>query len=101
MGVWYSAGTVGADGQFFISLMDATSERAKPTGDVPWVHIPPDGGTRLKFTATRNITSVIVVVDSTKISNINLGQLTPYIGFVSLAQINLEKQPGLLVQRQM
>jgi hypothetical protein len=92
--VWYSAGTVGADGQFFIGLLDATSERARPSGQAPWVHIPPDAATRLKLTATRNISSVIVVVDSTKIGNINLGQLTDYIGLVGLAQINFEKQPG-------
>ena len=92
--VWYSAGTVGADGQFFIGLLDATSERAKPTGQPSWVRIPPEAATRLKLTATRNISSVIVVVDSTKIGNINFGQLTDYIGLVGLAQINFEKQPG-------
>jgi hypothetical protein len=92
--VWYSAGTVGADGQFFVSLLDATSERAKPTGQAPWVRIPPEAATRLKLTATRNIFSVIVVVDSTKIRNISYGQLTDYIGLVGLAQINFEKQPG-------
>jgi hypothetical protein len=92
--VWYSAGTVGADGQFFIGLLDATSERAKPTGQASVVRIPPEAATRLKLTATRNISSVIVVVDSTKIGNINFGQLTDYIGLVGLAQINFEKQPG-------
>lgn len=92
--VWYSAGTVGADGQFFIGLLDATSERAKPTGQPPVVRVPLDAATRLKLTATRNIFSVIVVVDSTKIGNINFGQLTDYIGLVGLAQINFEKQPG-------
>jgi hypothetical protein len=92
--VWYSAGTVGADGQFFIGLLDATSERAKPTGHPSYVRIPLEAATRLKLTATRNISSVIVVVDSTKIGNINFGQLTDYIGLVGLAQINFEKQPG-------
>jgi hypothetical protein len=92
--VWYSAGTVGVDGQFFIGLLDATSIRAKSSGKAPWVRIPPEAATRLKLTATRNISSVIVVVDSTKIGNINFGQLTDYIGLVGLAQINFEKQPG-------
>jgi hypothetical protein len=92
--VWYSAGTVGVDGQFFIGLLDATSIRAKTSGHAPWVHIPPEAATRLKLTATRNISSVIVVVDSTKIGNINSGQLADYIGLVGLAQINFEKQPG-------
>jgi len=92
--VWYSASTVGADGQFFVGLLDATSNRAKSSGRAPWVRIPPDAATRLKLTATRNIFSVIVVVDSTKIGKINFGQLTDYIGLVGLAQINFEKQPG-------
>jgi hypothetical protein len=92
--VWYSAGTVGVDGQFFVGLLDATSIRAKPTGKAPWVRIPPEAATRLKLTATRNISAVIVVVDSTKIGSINFGQLTDYIGLVGLAQINFEKQPG-------
>jgi hypothetical protein len=91
--VWYSAGTVGVDGQFFIGLLDATSIRAKPSGKAPWVRVPPQAATRLKLTATRNISSVIVVVDSTKIGNINFGQLTDYIGLVGLAQINFKKQP--------
>jgi hypothetical protein len=63
-------------------------------GKASWVRIPPEAATRLKLTATRNISSVIVVVDSTKIGNINFGQLTDYIGLVGLAQINFEKQPG-------
>jgi hypothetical protein len=92
--VWYSASTVGADGQFFIGLLDATSERAKPTGQPSSVRIPPEAATRLKLTATRNISSVIVVVDSTKIGNVNFGQLADYIGLVGLAQINFDKRPG-------
>src|ERR1700689_1963529 len=52
--VWYSAATVGADGQFFIGLLDATSERAKSTGQPTWVRVPPEAATRLKLTATRN-----------------------------------------------
>jgi hypothetical protein len=92
--VWYSASTVGADGKFFAGLLDATSTRARRFGEPPWVRIPPDAGTRLKLTATRNIFSVIAVVDSTKIGNINFGQLTDYIGLVGLAHINFDKQPG-------
>jgi hypothetical protein len=91
--VWYSASTVGADGQFFIGLLDATSIRAKPFGE-NYFRVPPDAATRLKLTATRNIFSVIVVVDSTKIGNINSGQLADYIGVVGLAQINVDQKPG-------
>jgi len=92
--VWYSASTVGADGQFFVGLLDATSTRARPFGEYPFVRIPPDAATRLKLTATRNIFSVIVVVDSTKIGGINFGQLADYIGLVGLAHINFGEQPG-------
>jgi hypothetical protein len=90
--VWYSASTVGADGQFFIGLLDPSSTRARPFGEPIKERIPTTS--RLKISAIRNIFSVIVVVDSTKIGNINFGQLADYIGLVGLAQVNFEKQPG-------
>jgi hypothetical protein len=92
--VWYSAGTVGADGAFVIGLIDASSNRAHPF-DRPIANYQPSFlGSRITTTSTRDILSVIVVVDSTKVRNINFGQLTDYIGFVGLAQINLDKPLG-------
>jgi hypothetical protein len=38
--------------------------------------------------------SVIVVVDATKVRELNFGQLSDYIGMIGLAQINLDKDLG-------
>jgi hypothetical protein len=91
--VWYSASTAGADGQYLIGLLDATANRARPFGEYPKVRVP-QANTRLKLTAIRNMLSVIVVVDSTKIGDLNFGQLTDYIGLVGLVQINFDKHLG-------
>jgi hypothetical protein len=90
--VWYSAGTVGVDGIYSTGLLDASSIRARPFPELPTNRI--DSATRLKISATRNIVSIIVVVDSTKIGDINFGQLADYVGIVGLAQINFDKKPG-------
>jgi hypothetical protein len=93
--VWYSAGTVGADGAFVTGLMDSLSIRNHPFRNEPMANIQPSfKGSRLTTTSTGDILSVIVVVDSTKLGNINFGQLTDYIGFIGLAQINLDKPLG-------
>jgi hypothetical protein len=89
--VWYSAGTVGVDGIYSTGLLDASSIRAHPFG-FPTSRV--NAASRLKLSTTRNIVSIIVVVDSTKIGDINFGQLADYIGLVGLAQINFDKQPG-------
>ena len=92
--VWYSADTRGADGNFIIGIMDATSLRAHPN-DSPVVNVQPSFlGSRLTVSAKRTIWSVIVVVDAKQVGNLNFGQLTDYIGVVGLAQINLDKPLG-------
>ena len=93
--VWYSAGTVGADGAFVTKLLDATSIRAHPYNDeLPVNRQPSFRGSRLTTISTRDIFSVIVVVDLTKVANINFGQLADYIGLTGLAQISLDKPLG-------
>jgi hypothetical protein len=91
---WYSAATVGVDGTFVIGLMDATSVRAKPNNKPTMNFQPSSKGSRLITTSTRDILSVIVVVDSTKVGNISFGQLADYIGLIGLAQVNLDKPLG-------
>jgi hypothetical protein len=92
--VWYSADTRGADGNFIIGMMDATSQRAHPN-DSPIMNVQPSFlGSRLAVSAKRTIWSVIVVVDAKQVGNLNFGQLTDYIGVVGLAQINLDKPLG-------
>jgi hypothetical protein len=51
-------------------------------------------GTRLRYGAVQKLTSVIVVVDSTQTTNINMGQLADYVAMVGLAQIRLEANTG-------
>jgi hypothetical protein len=90
--VWYSAGTVGVDGIYSTGLLDASSNRAHGTGDLPKNRV--SSPSRLTLSATRNIVSILVVVDSTKIGDISFGQLADFIGLAGLAQINFEKTPG-------
>jgi len=92
--VWYSADTRGADGNFIIGMMDATSLRAHPNNE-PVVNVRPSFlGSRLTASAKRTIWSVIVVVDAKQVGSLNFGQLTDYIGVIGLAQINLDKPLG-------
>ena len=53
---------------------------------------PPDS--RLRYGVVQELSSVIVVVDSTKTTNINIGQLTDYVALLGLAQIKPEANPG-------
>jgi hypothetical protein len=89
--VWYSASKVGEDGMYSIGLMDESSIRARSNGKANTMRI--HSATRLKLQTTRDIITIIVVVDSTKIGDISFVQLADYIGLVGLAQINFEKKP--------
>jgi hypothetical protein len=92
--VWYSADTRGADGNFIIGMMDATSLRAHPNNE-PVVNVRPSFlGSRLTVSAKRTIWSVIVVVDAKQVGSLHFVQLTDYIGVIGLAQINLDKPLG-------
>jgi hypothetical protein len=51
-------------------------------------------GTRLRFGAVQQLTSVIVVVDSRYTTNLNMGQLADYVAMVGLAQIRLDRDTG-------
>jgi len=52
------------------------------------------GGTRLRFSEVRAITSVIVLVDMDKVSNLTIGQVTDYVTVIGLAQIRENADPG-------
>jgi hypothetical protein len=93
--VWYNADTQGADGNFVTGLLDATSTCAHPYNNEFVVNVRPSFlGSRITVSATRNIYSVIVMVDSKKVSGLDLGALADYIGVIGLAQINLDKPLG-------
>ena len=52
------------------------------------------GDTNLSYGAVQQLTSVIIVVDSRRISNINMGQLADYVAMVGLAQVRLSPDTG-------
>jgi hypothetical protein len=49
---------------------------------------------RLTHGGVRAIASAIVVVDAQQVASLDFGQLADYVGMVSLAQINLDRDPG-------
>ena len=55
---------------------------------------PGAAGSRLRYGAVQELTSVIIVVDSRRTTNLNMGQLADYIAMVGLAQIRVDADPG-------
>jgi hypothetical protein len=96
--VWYNEGATGVDGAGMVSaILDTSSIHAKKfanaNGAEPVINqMPSQYGSRLNVsTVTKDILSVIVVVDSNQVSGLNIGQLTDYIGVVGLAHVDLDK----------
>lgn len=81
-------------------MLDTGSIHAKKfagaNGPEPVVNtLPSQYGSRLNASlVTRDILSVILVVDATKVRELNFGQLSDYIGMIGLAQVNLDKDLG-------
>jgi hypothetical protein len=99
--VWYNVGATSIDGASMVSgFLDTGSIHAKKfagsNGPEPVVNsLPSQYGSRLNASlVTRDILSVIVVIDATKVRDLNFGQLSDYIGMIGLAQINLDKDLG-------
>jgi hypothetical protein len=96
--VWYNTGATSIDGASMMSeLVDTGSFHAQrfenSRGPEP-VHntLPSIYGSRTNASlVTRDILSVIIVVDAKKVTDINIGQLADYVGLIGLAQINLDK----------
>lgn len=51
-------------------------------------------GSRLTYGAVRSLQAVVVVVDITRVTQLNLGQLADYVAMVGLAQIRLDANTG-------
>src|SRR5215472_10783563 len=49
---------------------------------------------RLRYTAVRSLSSVIVVVDANRVQGLSIGQLSDYIGMVGLAEVNQDAEVG-------
>jgi hypothetical protein len=93
--VWYNAGmTGGENGSLFTGMLTESSVLSGLLWDYPVVTEPSFLGSRITYTTVRTIESAIVVVDSTQVSKLNIGQLTDYIGLIGLAEINLDKDLG-------
>jgi hypothetical protein len=98
--VWYNVGVTSIDGASMVSrLLDTSSVRARTGingGMDPVVNkLPSIYGSRLNASLiTRDILSVIVVVDAGKVRDLNFGQLSDYIGMIGLAHIDLDKELG-------
>ncbi len=99
--VWYNAGSTSIDGASMVSgILDTSSVHARKFGsarglDPVYNVLPSQYGSRLNVaTATRDILSVIVIIDSTKVRDLNFGQLADYIGMIGLAEIDLDKNRG-------
>jgi hypothetical protein len=60
--------------------------------NVPTVQV--STGTRLRHSAVRSLSSVIVVVDANRIQGLNVGQLADYVGMVGLAEVHQDAEVG-------
>jgi hypothetical protein len=99
--IWYNAGTTSVDGANLVSaILDSSSFHARQFGgpqglDPVYNRLPSQYGSRLNASlVTRDILSVIVVIDAPKVHDLNFGQISDYIGMIGLAQINLDKDLG-------
>jgi hypothetical protein len=51
-------------------------------------------GSHLRYGAVQEISSAIIVVDSTRTTGLNVAQLADYVGMVGLAQIRVDRDTG-------
>jgi hypothetical protein len=51
-------------------------------------------GSRLQYLMVRAVESAIVVIDTSQMNDINIGQLADYVSMVGLAEIDLDKNVG-------
>ena len=99
--VWFNATFVGADGAPFYADTLASSvglgsgvESSAAVAEFPINRRAPPGGSHLEFYDVRSIDTAIVIVDVTRTTSSNLGQLADYVSMTSLAEINLDRDPG-------
>jgi hypothetical protein len=95
--VWYNAGITSLDGAALVSSLGDTSDihARKFAGDALANRLPSQYASRLNAASvTRDIVSVIIVVDVNKVRDLNFGQIADYIGLIGLAQIDLDHDTG-------
>ena len=92
---WYNANEMTADNTSASAFTSILAQSAG-TADVDYpVFVQPSSiGSRLTHGVVRNLSNVIVVIDPAQINKLNVGQLADYVGLISLAQIDLDKNLG-------
>lgn len=96
--VWYNVGFASSDGKPITSDSLASALLGTSLGlnlqmaNIPTVQV--SMGTRLRYSAVRSLSSVIVVVDANRSQGLNVGQLADYVGMVGLAEVNQDAEVG-------
>jgi hypothetical protein len=97
--VWYNAELGSSEGRQVISS-DAFAGGMAGSAlglNLGTVKVPVNStstGSRLTYAAVRSLSSVIVVVDATRVQGLNFSQLTDYVGIVGLAEVNQDAEVG-------
>jgi hypothetical protein len=96
--VWYNVGFASSDGMPITS--DSLAAALIGTGlglNLLVAGVPTNQvsvGTRLRYSAVRSLSSVIVVVDANRVQELSFGQLADYVGMVGLAEVNQDAEVG-------
>jgi len=96
--VWYNVGLASTDGNPITSDSLAGALVGSSVGlNLLMADIPTNTvrmGTRLRYSAVRSLSSVIVIVDANSVRELNFGQLADYVGMVGLAEVNQDAEVG-------
>jgi hypothetical protein len=95
--VWYNIGTTSMDGAALVAGLQLgnSSVFGRQYDNEPIVNrLPSSLASRLTYSVTNDILSVIIVVDARRLASLGIGQLADYLSVVGLAQTNLDKDLG-------
>jgi hypothetical protein len=96
--VWYNVGFASTDGKPITSDLLAGALVGSTFGlNLLMTGVPTNPvsmGTRLRYSAVRSLSSVIVVVDANRAQDLKFGQLADYVGMVGLAEVNQDAEVG-------
>jgi len=90
--VWYNADWGGSTGASPLSMIGGVSA-SSTINNAPTTQNY-DGGSRLKWSGVRQIESVLVVVDTTRLKDARIGALADYVAMVGLADVRLDADYG-------
>jgi hypothetical protein len=94
---WYNANEMSSDATAAATITSILAQSAgveAASASYPVFSQPSTLGSRLSHAVVRNLSDVIVVIDAKQIGKLNIGQLADYVGVISLAQIDLDKNLG-------